>query len=194
VRVSFLALAVVLVLGGGCSGKVSGAAPTTSTVNQTTTTVATSSTTAVASTTVAPLPSPPLSLPAAQAIEALKQQTDQVNAGQWKTEWASLIPAQQRIVSSARYVECRVKATPAGLSRRIERILGTKQETAPVPGTTTQLPSVAISFVFTASFKGQTAPGVDTLHEFLIAGRWRWAMADATIAAYQKGACPDYGA
>jgi len=90
-------------------------------------------------------------------------------------------PADQAVVSRARYVECQ---TNEGFDLQKLKVLETYPETIDVAGKAT--PSTAVSLRTTASDGTTTA----TMHAVLLNGKWRWILSAADYAAYKQGKCP----
>ena len=109
------------------------------------------------------------------------QVTTQFSRGQSGRLWETLHPADQAVVSRARYVECQ---TNEGFDLQKLKVLETYRETIDIAGKAT--PSTAVSLRTTASDGTTTA----TMHAVLLNGNWRWILSAADYAAYKQGKCP----
>ena len=115
------------------------------------------------------------------AANFIDQVTTQFSRGQSGRLWETLHPADQAVVSRARYVECQ---TNEGFDLQKLKVLETYPETIDVAGKAT--PSTAVSLRTTASDGTTTA----TMHAVLLNGKWRWILSAADYAAYKQGKCP----
>ena len=115
------------------------------------------------------------------AANFIDQVTTQFSRGQSGRLWETLHPADQAVVSRARYVECQ---TNEGFDLQKLKILETYPETIDVAGKATS--STAVSLRTTASDGTTTA----TMHAVLLNGKWRWILSAADYAAYKQGKCP----
>ncbi|HEX7525148.1 MAG TPA: hypothetical protein VF327_02515 [Gaiellaceae bacterium] len=109
------------------------------------------------------------------------QVTTQFSRGQSGRLWDTLHPADQAVVSRARYVQCQ---TNEGFDLQKLKVLETYPETIDVAGKAT--PSTAVSLKTTASDGTTTA----TMHAVLLNGKWRWILSASDYAAYKQGKCP----
>ena len=115
------------------------------------------------------------------AATFIGQVTTQFSRGQSGRLWETLHPADQAVVSRARYVECQ---TNEGFDLQKLKVLETYRETIDIAGKAT--PSTAVSLRTTASDGTTTA----TMHAVLLNGNWRWILSAADYAAYKQGKCP----
>lgn len=115
------------------------------------------------------------------ASEFVKQVTTQFSRGQAGPLWDSLHPADQAVVSRARYMACQ---SNEGFGLTKLKVLQTYPDTIDVAGKST--PSTAVSIRVTADDGNTTA----TLHAVKINGAWRWILSPADFASYSKGKCP----
>jgi hypothetical protein len=115
------------------------------------------------------------------AANFIDQVTTQFSRGQSGRLWETLHPADQAVVSRARYVQCQ---TNEGFDLQKLKVLETYPETIDVAGKTT--PSTAVSLKTTASDGTTTA----TMHAVLLNGKWRWILSASDYAAYKQGKCP----
>lgn len=115
------------------------------------------------------------------AADFIRLVTTQFSRGQTGPLWDSLIPADQAIVSRARYMECH---PASGFDLQKFKVLQTYADTVVVAGKAT--PSTAVSVRVTADDGVTTA----TMHAVRVKGTWRWILSPADAAAYQQGKCP----
>jgi hypothetical protein len=95
--------------------------------------------------------------------------------------WDELLPADQRLVTRARFVECQAGE---GWNLRSIKVLETYDD--PVHVGATSLPSQAVT-VRVASDDGVTTA---TMHAVSVGGKWRWVLQPSDRKAYQSGKCP----
>ena len=115
------------------------------------------------------------------APEFIRQVTMQFARGQSGPLWDTLHPADQAVVSRARYMACE---SNEGFDLTKIRILQTYPDTVDVAGHST--PSTAVSIRATADDGITTA----TMHAVKVNGAWRWILSPSDSAAYSKGRCP----
>ena len=125
------------------------------------------------------------------AIEATRRVFDHADKGQWGPSWDLLHPAQQAFVPKDLFVRCRSEAA-SGINIDEVRILETYDEHIPIPGTTTQTESVAVTVQLTATI-GALGKQTDkeTVHAIEVNGVWRWTVTDAHATAFKVGKCPE---
>jgi hypothetical protein len=115
------------------------------------------------------------------AADFIRLVTTQFSRGQTGPLWDTLIPADQAIVTRARYMECH---TTSGFDLQKFKVLQTYPDTVVVIGKAT--PATAVSVRVTADDGVTTA----TMHAVSVKGAWRWILSPADSAAYKQGKCP----
>ena len=114
------------------------------------------------------------------AADFVREVTTQFSRGQSGRLWDTLHPADQAVVSRARYTECQ---SNSGFDLKKFKVLETYVETIDVAGKAT--PSTAVS-VQTTSDDGVTTV---TMHAVSLNGSWRWILSPADYRAYSQGKC-----
>jgi hypothetical protein len=114
------------------------------------------------------------------AADFVREVTTQFSRGQSGRLWDTLHPADQAVVSRARYTECQ---SNSGFDLKKFKVLETYVETVDIAGKAT--PSTAVS-VQTTSDDGVTTA---TMHAISLNGSWRWILSPADYRAYSKGTC-----
>ncbi len=115
------------------------------------------------------------------AADFIRQVTTQFSLGQTGPLWDTLHPADQAIVSRARYMACH---TSSGFELQKFKVLQTYPDTVEIAGKAT--PSTAVSVRATADDGVTTA----TIHAVSLNGKWRWILSPVDFAAYKQGRCP----
>lgn len=115
------------------------------------------------------------------ASEFIHQVTIQFARGQTGPLWDTLHPADQAVVSRARYMACE---SNEGFGLTKIRILQTYSDRVQVAGKATA--STAVSLRVTADDGTTTA----TMHTVKVGSGWRWILSPKEYAAYAKGTCP----
>ena len=115
------------------------------------------------------------------AADFIRQVTTQFSRGQSGPLWDTLHPADQAIVSRARYMACQ---SNSGFDLQKFKVLQTYPDTVDIAGKAT--PSTAVSVRVTADDGITTA----TMHAVKLNGKWRWILSPADYAAYKQGKCP----
>ena len=118
---------------------------------------------------------------AQSAADYIRQVTTQFSLGQSGPLWDTLHPADQAIVSRARYMACH---SNSGFELQGFKVLQTYPDTVDITGKAT--PSTAVSVRVTADDGVTTA----TMHAVQLKGKWRWILSPADYAAYKRGKCP----
>ena len=118
------------------------------------------------------------------AADFIDQVTTQFSRGQSGPLWDTLHPADQAVVSRARYMTCQGND---GFDLQNFTVLASYADTIQVAGKAT--PSTAVSVRVTSDEGTTTA----TSHAVRVNGRWRWILPPADYAAYAKGRCPSTG-
>jgi hypothetical protein len=111
----------------------------------------------------------------------MRRITTEFSRGQAGRLWDSLVPAEQKVVSRARYLACRRNG---GFRLRSFKILESYPEAVDVENK--QTPSTAVTVQVTSDDGVTTA----TMHAVEVGGRWRWVLQPADLAAYAAGRCP----
>lgn len=110
------------------------------------------------------------------AAEAFHTWVDQYADGNWSGQYATLVAAQQSVITEQQYVACRQgdEKTPFAWIKEIS----TKAESGdPIPGTSAKLDAIVVK----ARLKfGGIATSVDA-HMYLEEGSWHWAMSKGNI-------------
>jgi hypothetical protein len=115
------------------------------------------------------------------AAAFVKTVTTQFSRGQAGRLWDTLLPADQAVVSRARYTACQ---TNEGFELQKFKVLDSYSDTIDVGGTSTR--STAVSVQVTSDDGTTTA----TMHAVSVGGSWRWILPAADYAAYKRGVCP----
>jgi hypothetical protein len=115
------------------------------------------------------------------AADFIRQVTTQFSLGQTGPLWDTLHPADQAVVSRARYMACH---TSAGFELQNFTVLQTYSDPIDIAGKTT--PSTAVT-VRVNSDNGVTTA---TIHAVSVNGKWRWILSPTDYAAYKQGKCP----
>ena len=115
------------------------------------------------------------------AAAFIRQVTTQFSRAQSGPLWDELHPADQAVVTRARYMACQ---SNSGFDLTNFKVLQTYPDTIDIAGTTT--PSTAVSVRVTADDGITTA----TMHAVKIKGAWHWVLSQADYATYKQGKCP----
>lgn len=107
--------------------------------------------------------------------------TTQFSRGQAGRLWDTLVPADQAVVTRARYTACQ---SNEGFELQKFKVLETYADTIDIAGKAT--PSTAVSVQVTSDDGLTTA----TMHAVSVAGAWRWILPASDFAAYKAGKCP----
>jgi hypothetical protein len=137
------------------------------------------------STTLTPTTRVPSPIESAEA--AFRRLLDYASKGQYGRQWDDLHPAQQAFVNRDLFVRCYGEKL-GGLDVIRINVVDTFQEEQSVPGTDVRQLTTGISAEVTYRRDGQESTSTDTYHEYLVDGRWRWALGDPD--AYKRGECP----
>jgi hypothetical protein len=111
----------------------------------------------------------------------IRQVTTEFSLGQSGRLWDSLHPADQAIVSRARYTACQ---SNSGFDVKKFSVIETYADTVDLAGKAA--PSTAVS-VRVITDDGVTTA---TMHAVAVNGKWRWILPGADYAAYKQGKCP----
>jgi hypothetical protein len=114
------------------------------------------------------------------AADFIRQVTTQFSRAQFGPLWDTLHPADQAIVSRARYMACQ----GSGFDLTKFKVLQTYADTVYVAGRST--PSTAVSVQVTSDDGLTTA----TMHAVTINGKWRWILSPSQYSTYKQGKCP----
>jgi thiamine biosynthesis lipoprotein len=115
------------------------------------------------------------------AASFAKRITTEFSRGQSGRLWTDLLPAQQAVVTKARFLACEGNE---GFGLQKIKVLETYDEAVEVDGRTES--SKAVSLQVTSDNGRTTA----TMHAITVDGRWRWILKPADLAAYKSGKCP----
>jgi hypothetical protein len=118
---------------------------------------------------------------AQSAASFISQVTTQFSRGQTGPLWDTLHPADQAVVSRARYMACQ---SNEGFNLLKLKVLNTYPDTIVVGRKS--MPSTAVSLRVTADDGTTTA----TMHGVKVNGAWRWILSPADYTAYRSGRCP----
>lgn len=118
------------------------------------------------------------------AADFVRQVTTQFSRGQSGRLWDELLPADQRVVTRARFVACQANE---GWNLRSMKVLETYADPVYVSGKS--VPAQAVSVRVTSDDGVTTA----TMHAVSVNGGWRWVLQPVDRAKYMKGSCPRTG-
>ena len=121
---------------------------------------------------------------AGSASDFVKQVTVQFSRGQSGRLWDELLPADQAVVTRARFVACQQNE---GWNLKSIKVLETYADPVDVDGKS--LPAKAVSVRVTSEDGVTTA----TMHAVSVNGTWRWILQPVDRAAYKSGKCPNTG-
>ena len=107
--------------------------------------------------------------------------TTEFSRGQAGRLWDELAPADQAVVTRARYAECQGNE---GFNLRSVKVLDKYSEPVEVDGASEH--SEAVTVQVTSDTRVTTA----TMHAIDVGGHWRWILSAADRADYRKGKCP----
>lgn len=107
--------------------------------------------------------------------------TTEFSRGQAGRLWNDLVPADQAIVTRARYAQCQGNQ---GFNLRTVKVLDTYSEPIEVDGASEH--SEAVTVQVTSDTRTTTA----TMHAIDVGGRWRWILSAPDRADYRQGKCP----
>ena len=114
----------------------------------------------------------------------VRQVTTQFSRGQSGRLWDTLLPADQRVVTRARFVACQANE---GWNLKSMKVLETYADTVNVG--TTSLQSRAVTVRVTSDDGVTTA----TVHAVPVGSKWHWILQPSDRTAYMKGKCPRTG-
>lgn len=109
--------------------------------------------------------------------------TTEFSRGQAGRLYNSLVPAEQRVVTRAKYLACQRNG---GFRMRSFKVLDSYGEKVDVEGT--EEPSTAVTVQVTSDDGVTTA----TMHAIKVGGSWRWMLQPADLKAYAAGRCPSH--
>jgi hypothetical protein len=113
----------------------------------------------------------------------VKKVTVEFSRGQSGRLWDELLPADQAVVTRARFVACQKNE---GWSLKSIKVLETYDDPVDVEGKA--LPAKAVTVRVTSD--GVTTA---TMHAVSVNGSWRWVLQPVDRAAYKSGKCPNTG-
>jgi hypothetical protein len=111
----------------------------------------------------------------------MRRITTEFSRGQAGRLFDSLVPAEQRVVTRAKYLACQRNS---GFRMRSFKVLESYGEKVDIEGT--EEPSTAVTVQVTSDDGVTTA----TMHAIKIGGSWHWMLQPADLAAYAAGRCP----
>jgi hypothetical protein len=115
------------------------------------------------------------------AAAFIRTVTTEFSRGQSGRLWETLVPADQAVVSRARYMACQ---SNEGFELQKFKVLETYADTIDIGGKPTS--STAVSVQVTSDDGLTTA----TMHAVSVGGTWRWTLPASDLAAYKLGKCP----
>jgi hypothetical protein len=121
---------------------------------------------------------------ARSAADFVRRITTEFSRGQSGRLWDELLPADQRVVTRARFVECQANE---GWNLKSIKVLETYDD--PVALGAKSLPAKAVSVRVTSDDGVTTA----TMHAVSVNGAWRWVLQPLDRAVYVSGKCPRTG-
>ena len=107
--------------------------------------------------------------------------TTEFSRGQTGRLWDELAPADQAIVTRARYAACQGNE---GFVLKSVKVLDSYSESVDVDGSSEH--SDAVTLQVTSDTGVTTA----TIHAVPVGGRWHWILSSADRAAFRSGKCP----
>ena len=111
----------------------------------------------------------------------MRRITTEFSRGQAGRLYDTLVPAEQRVVTRAKYLTCQRNG---GFRMRSFKVLESYGEKVDVEGT--EEPSTAVTVQVTSDDGVTTA----TMHAIKVGSSWRWMLQPADLAAYAAGRCP----
>jgi hypothetical protein len=114
----------------------------------------------------------------------VRRVTTEFSRGQSGRLWDELLPADQRIVTRARFVACQANE---GWGLKSIKVLETYDD--PVTVGTRAVPSKAVTVRVTSDDGITTA----TMHAIQVSGKWRWTLQSSDRTVYASGKCPRTG-
>mgnify|MGYP003377663164 CR=1 FL=1 len=100
---------------------------------------------------------------------------DQFTAKEWDAQYATLLSAQQKLISQKQYRTCRSISTPTIKWVKVLSVQDTGLTS--VPGTKLKLPSTKVTAQVSAN--GIKVPA--DAHMFLENGQWKWIMTQENL-------------
>jgi hypothetical protein len=122
--------------------------------------------------------------PSNSAATFVRQVTTEFSRGQSGPLWDQLLPADQRVVTRARFVACQANE---GWDLKNINVLQTYSD--PVNVGTKTIPATAVSVRVTSESGVTTA----TMHAVSSSGHWHWILQPSDRSAYAAGRCPVSG-
>jgi hypothetical protein len=110
--------------------------------------------------------------------------TTEFSRGQSGRLWDQLLPADQAIVSRARFVDCQANE---GWNLKSIKVIDAYDD--PVAVGAKNLPAKAVSVRVTSDDGITTA----TMHAVSVNGKWRWVLQSSDRTVYASGKCPRKG-
>jgi len=118
------------------------------------------------------------------AADFVSRITVEFSRGQSGRLWDELLPADQAVVTRARYMECERNE---GWDLKKIKVIETYDDTIAIG--TKSVPSTAVTLRVTSADGVTTA----TMHTVSVNGKWRWILQPGDRAAYRTGKCPSSG-
>ncbi len=118
------------------------------------------------------------------AATFVRRITTEFSRGQSGRLWDELLPADQRVVTRARFVGCQANE---GWNLRSIKVLETYDDPVHVGATSFQAKAVSVR---ATSDDGVTTA---TMHAVSVNGRWHWVLQSSDREAYKSGKCPRTG-
>jgi hypothetical protein len=118
------------------------------------------------------------------AADFVRRITTEFSRGQSGRLWDELLPADQRAVTRARFVECQANE---GWNLKSIKVLETYAD--PISVGAKSIRATAVTVQVTSDDGVTTA----TMHAVSAAGKWHWVLQPSDRAAYALGKCPRTG-
>lgn len=117
------------------------------------------------------------------AADFVKKVTIEFSRGQSGRLWDQLLPADQGVVTRARFVACQRNE---GWSLKSIKVLETYDDPVDVEGKSLSAKAVTVRVT-------SDAVTTATMHAVSVNGTWRWILQPVDRAAYKSGKCPSTG-
>jgi hypothetical protein len=121
----------------------------------------------------------------------VKSIINQELAGQFDRTYATLYPAQKKLVSESRFMACYEQLFNAVSGATISDFKTTDvyASTITVPGTKVRTKTTAVSVRYTIHLGSESTPDAFTAHLAVVNGRYRWMMSAARFAQVKSNNC-----
>ncbi len=118
--------------------------------------------------------------PDESAGDAFKRQLQFLSDGQISRVYDELHPEQQKLFTLDQYRCARDKKS--GVDVVSVEIVDEYPERIPIPGTSVQADSTAVTAKLTVNVLGEEQSDTDTFHEIAVDGKWKFTVSDPTEA------------